>query len=94
MWTFTVSVIKVGIEILVCLFLLGLLLAPPAMLFDRWRSRRVKREMEEHRRKWQDKWQAEQRASALASFKRRYGLEPEHRKHSQSAEDCAHNAKK
>lgn len=72
MWSFTVSVIKIGIEIVVCLFLSCLLLAGPAMLLGRWRSRREEREMKEYRRKWQE----EQREAGLASFKRQYGLDP------------------
>lgn len=67
--------IKIGIEIFVCLFLLVLLLAGPAMLFDRWRSKRREKEMEEYRRKWHE----EQRKAGLASFKQRYGLDPEYR---------------
>ncbi len=75
MWSFTVSVIKIGIEIVVCLFLLVLLLAGPAMLLDRWRSKRRDGEMGEYRHKWEE----EQRKAGLTLFKRRYGLDPEYR---------------
>lgn len=81
-WSFTVSVIKIGIEIVVCLFLLALLLALlrlilalPLMIFDKQRSKRHEKEMEEYRLQLQE----QQRQAGLASFKRRYGLDPEYR---------------